>query len=147
MTARITIKPGYRASSILTTLFEGDGLNDGADPLVEAVAVSDPTVATLVPICLEPPGLGSSSVRTPTPDVPISNDSSTPFHQLESHVSHHEDAPTIDGRDSTVQTPMYGDPRSIELVIDICELERSCRSGYFYVTDAVSLSLIPEDHA
>ncbi|CAI7635463.1 Transcription factor [Penicillium manginii] len=84
--------------------------------------------------------LSVRSGRSPTaPSVEDTGDGTeTPYHPFNEHFSHHNgDSTGTSQPDGDVvdkcYSPIYGDPRGVGLVVDICEPEPREKSGHFLV--------------
>ncbi|KAM5357369.1 hypothetical protein ACJZ2D_016332 [Fusarium nematophilum] len=68
-----------------------------------------------------------------------------PYAPLAAHLSHHRNTDTAanssSGGGPITYSPLYGDPRSIGLVADICQPERQGKSGHFLVASLATPEL------
>ncbi|KAH8125663.1 fungal-specific transcription factor domain-containing protein [Trichoderma asperelloides] len=85
-----------------------------------------------------------SPVREPSTG-PFVDDRSVPYRPLNHHFSHHGDGQTVPGSRAEAQAPVYGDPRGVTFVADICEPKLKNNSGHFLVPKAIAACLGPED--
>lgn len=109
-------------------------------------------------ILLDPDNLVASEGRSArgghNPTAPlvdtIGDGADTPYQPFNEHFSHHGGEGDTDtphnGEDvlESCYSPLYGDPRGVGLVADICEPERKGKSGHFLVPRMGSTHMDPE---
>ncbi|EAA66195.1 hypothetical protein AN1077.2 [Aspergillus nidulans FGSC A4] len=83
-----------------------------------------------------------SARRRQSPTAPSADETGygteTPYHPFNEHFSHHneDETGTLQTQGDVIDTcysPLYGDPRGVGLVVDICEPEPREKSGHFLV--------------
>ncbi|KAL4754936.1 hypothetical protein BDW72DRAFT_200337 [Aspergillus terricola var. indicus] len=95
--------------------------------------------------------VSARSAQSPTaPSADDTGDGTeTPYHPFNEHFSHHSDGDTgtLHPEGDVVDkcySPLYGDPRGVGLVIDICEPEPREKSGHFLVPRINSIHMDQE---
>ncbi|KFZ17829.1 hypothetical protein V501_01538 [Pseudogymnoascus sp. VKM F-4519 (FW-2642)] len=67
------------------------------------------------------------------------------FRPFQSHFSHFEEDDALNAESLPADTPMYGDPKGVCAIGNICEPERADKSGHFLLPNGIVSSLDPED--
>ncbi|KAH7080110.1 putative Zn(II)2Cys6 transcription factor [Paraphoma chrysanthemicola] len=89
---------------------------------------------------------GASAVLTSAAESRDCTSAGTPYQPLAEHFSHYDvDALQSTGNASEPQyAPIYGDPRGVSLVADICEPQRKGKSGHVLVPQTCPSNIDPE---
>ncbi|KFY08332.1 hypothetical protein V492_06324 [Pseudogymnoascus sp. VKM F-4246] len=152
-----------RSRQVLSRSFNLSGESDQRDTSITVVPLLEPELDTR-PGESHSAAIGINSINKPDnfsedldgthavaleAEVDFSERSTKPcssiFRPFQSHFSHFEEDDALNAESLPADTPMYGDPKGVCAIGNICEPDGADKSGHFLLPNGIVSSLDPED--